>query len=202
MTEEPQQSPESKRQHAETPKGTSAELPLPTKQEAIQLLKRLGLSYNIIDHQLCVMRRARDLAHNITNAEIDIELVKIGALVHDIGRVRNHGLEHASDGGDILRELGYPESLARIAEKHSLGGLTMEEAVEKGLPPRDYVPRTIEEKIVCLADKYTSGSKKVTVEQRFERWLIKFGENDFLLEQIRRVKAIEEEILHMIFMAE
>ena len=79
-----------------------------------------------------------------------------------------------------------------------MGGLTPEEAIELGLPARDYQPRSLEEKIVCLSDKYLSGTEVVTIEQRFARWIEKFGNTEFLQEQIRRVKAIEEEILHLI----
>jgi uncharacterized protein len=88
--------------------------------------------------------------------------------------------------------------LARIAETHSLGGFTEQESATLNLPPRDYMPRTVEEKIVCLADKYISGSDKVSIEERFHRWIEKHGETEFLIEQIRRVKKIEEEILHLI----
>ena len=171
---------------------------LPDKNEAVALLKRMGLPHNIINHQLAVMRKARDIAYNITKTSIDINLILIGAIMHDIGRVKSHGLEHAAIGGDIIRQLGYPDELARIAETHSLGGFTEQEARILNLPPRDYMPRTIEEKIVCLADKFISGSDKVSIEKRFQRWIEKYGETEFLLEQIRRVKKIEEEILRLI----
>jgi uncharacterized protein len=171
---------------------------IPSKKEALQLLNKLGLPHHIINHLLAVMRKARDIAHNIVKHEINIELVKIGALLHDIGRVRGHGLEHAAHGGDLLRELGYSDELARMAETHTLGGITEEEAKELELPIRDYLPRSIEEKIVCLADKYISGSDKVEIDQRFSRWIEKYGESDFLSKQIQRVRAIEEEILHLI----
>ena len=171
---------------------------LPEKNEAVALLKKMGLPHNIINHQLAVMRKARDIAYNITKSPIDINLVMIGAILHDIGRVKSHGLEHAAIGGDILRQLGYPDELARIAETHSLGGFTIDEARQLNLPQRDYMPRTIEEKIVCLADKFISGTEKVSIEQRFQRWIEKYGETEFLLEQIRRVKKIEEEILRLI----
>ncbi len=171
----------------------------PLKEDAVALMRRMGLPHNIVEHQLAVMRKARDIAHNIVHAKVDNNLVKMGALVHDIGRVQDHSLAHAYLGGDILRNLGYPEAMARIAEKHALGGITEAQAVELGLPPRDYVPRTIEEKIVCLADKYFSGKVEVTIEDRFAKWTEKFGENEFLREQIRRVRALEDEILHLIY---
>lgn len=172
---------------------------LPSKREAFALLKQLNFSSHIIHHQQAVMRKALNLAHNIKHTPINRELICVGSLLHDIGRLKSHELIHTAYGGDILRELGYPEELARIAETHSLGGMTSAEAQQLGLPARDYVPRSIEEKIVCLADKFLSGTDYVTIDQRFKRWLEKYGTTPFLIEQIRRVKAIEEEILHLIY---
>jgi uncharacterized protein len=172
---------------------------LPSKRDALTLLKQLNFSSHIIHHQQAVMRKALDLAHNIKRIPINRELICAGALLHDIGRLKSHELIHTAYGGDILRELGYPEELARIAETHSLGGMTSEEAQQLGLPARDYIPRSLEEKIVCLADKFLSGTDYVNIDQRFKRWLEKYGRTPFLEEQMRRVKVLEEEILHLIY---
>ncbi|MHA1674452.1 MAG: HD domain-containing protein [Promethearchaeota archaeon] len=174
-------------------------LVLPSKNEAMQLMKRLKIPRNIINHQVAVMRKALDLAYNITKADVNIELVRIGALVHDIGRYKTHDMSHGLEGGIFLRKQGYSEELARIAETHSLAGLTAEEAVEFGLPNLDYLPHSLEEKLVCLADKYHSGSREVSIEKRFERWILKHGETPFLVSQLKRAKELEEEILRLIF---
>lgn len=174
---------------------------LPTKEEAIEIMKNLGLPKNIINHELAVMRKARNLAHNITKVEVDIELVKIGALMHDIGRCVLHSMAHGPVGGDIIRELGFKssEKLARVVERHLLAGLTMDEAKKFELPERSYIPETIEEKLVCFSDKLISGTRKVTIEKRFQRWTEKHGLNEFLEEQIKRAKILEEEILAQIY---
>ncbi len=177
----------------------SAQLVLPSKNEAMELMKRLKIPRNIINHQVAVMRKALDLAYNITKSDVNIELVRIGALVHDIGRYKTHDMSHGLEGGNFLRKQGYSEQLARIAETHSLAGLTAEEAVEFGLPPQDYLPHSLEEKLVCLADKYYSGNREVSIEKRFERWFLKHGETPFLIKQIQRAKQLEEEILRLIF---
>jgi len=174
---------------------------LPTKDEAIEIMKNLGLPKNIINHELAVMRKARNLAHNITKLEVDIELVKIGALMHDIGRCFIHSMAHGPVGGDIIRKLGFKssEKLARVVERHLLAGLTIDEAKKFDLPERNYIPETIEEKIVCFSDKLISGTRKVTIEKRFQRWTAKHGSNEFLEEQINRAKVLEEEILAQIY---
>ncbi|WP_371805762.1 HD domain-containing protein [Candidatus Lokiarchaeum ossiferum] len=172
---------------------------LPSREETIRIMNHFGLSHNIINHELAVMRKARDIAHNITKISVDIELIKIGAIMHDIGRCKTHGMQHGPVGGDIIRSLGLSEKLARIAERHSMAGITPQEAEMFDLPDRCLMPESIEEKIVCLADKYHTGTIKVTIEQRFQRWIDKFGENEFLLTQIKRAKELEEEILALIF---
>jgi len=174
---------------------------LPTKDEAIEIMKFLGLPRNIINHELAVMRKARDLAHNITKVEVDIELVKIGALMHDIGRSVIHSMAHGPVGGDIIRKLGFKssEKLAKVVERHLLAGLSIDEAKLFELPERNYIPETIEEKIVCFSDKLLSGTRKVSIEKRFQRWTEKHGLNDFLKEQINRAKILEEEILAQIY---
>jgi uncharacterized protein len=179
--------------------GESMPRPIPSKKESLSLLFFLNFSPHIIKHQEAVMRKALDLAHHIKSIPLNLDLIRAGALLHDIGRLRSHDLDHTAYGGDLLRTLGYPEELARIAETHGLGGLKPEEAEELGIPIRNYIPITWEEKIVCLADKYLSGTDQVTIEGRFKRWLEKYGETPFLREQIRRVKSLEEEILKLIY---
>ncbi|MHA1584301.1 MAG: HDIG domain-containing metalloprotein [Promethearchaeota archaeon] len=172
---------------------------IPSKQAAINLMRNLGLPQNIFKHEMAVMRKARNLAYNITKIPVNVELVKIGALLHDIGRTQIHSMMHAPVGADILRENGFPEEVARIAERHTMAGLTDKEAQLFELPPRHYIPETIEEKIVCLADKYFMGTTQVTIDQRFQRWMDKYGQTPFLLGQLERAKKMEEEILHLIF---
>ncbi len=59
----------------------------------------------------------------------------------------------------MLRKEGVPEKVARFAETHFLGGLTAGEAGALGLPSKDSIPHSIEEKIVCYADKVSDSGK-------------------------------------------
>lgn len=173
---------------------------IPSKSEAISILQKLNLSKNIIDHVLAVSRKAIKLATQISIIPINLKLVRIGAILHDIGRVRSHDYDHAVIGGQIIREeLKYSEQLARIAETHILGGISKEEAEQFGLPPNDYLPETIEEKIVCLADKYFIGVKKVSIEQRFKNWFFRYGENEILLRSKKRVEELEVFLYKLMF---
>jgi len=94
----------------------------------------------------------------------------------------------------ILKEMGFPNGLARICETHILGGLDEEDASEIGLPRNDYIPKTLEEKIICLADKLIAGTKEVTIEERFQKWFSKYGRTNILVKSKKRIEEIQREI--------
>ncbi|MHA1339008.1 MAG: HD domain-containing protein [Promethearchaeota archaeon] len=173
---------------------------IPTKKETLDTLNRMGLPKPIIHHVLAVARKAVRIATKIQSVPVDLRLVRIGAILHDIGRVRSHDFDHAVIGGEIIRkELRWSEKLARIAETHILGGITKEEAKILGLPEKDFMPHTIEEKIVCLADKYIIGSKKVSIELRFRNWINRFGETELLFKAKKRVEELELTIYKLMY---
>lgn len=167
---------------------------LPTSDFAFDLLKELKVPYNVRRHSLKVADKALEIAERIKSNEIDIDLIEIGALLHDIGRCQTHGFKHALIGAKLIRERGLPERIARICETHILGGLDKEDAKQVGLPERDFLPVTLEEKIICLADKYFAGTKEVSIEQRFKKWFEKYGKTPILIKAKERIEKIEEEI--------
>ncbi len=167
---------------------------LPSSDFAFDLLKELRVPYNVRRHSLKVADKAIDLAEKIKLKEIDMNLIEIGGLLHDIGRCKTHGFKHALIGAKIIREKGLGERLARICETHILGGLDKEDAKQVGLPERDFLPQTLEEKIICLADKYIAGTKEVSIEQRFEKWFSKYGKTPILTKAKERIEKIQKEI--------
>jgi len=166
---------------------------LPDWDFALALLRELKLPYSIKRHSIRVAEKALEIANKINHADVDKNLVEIGALLHDIGRAKTHSFKHALIGGKILRERGLP-SVAKICERHLLGGLDKEDAREVGLPEKDYLPNSLEEKIVCLADKYMAGTKEVSIEKRFEKWFRKYGKSKILLKSKKRIEDIQKEI--------
>ncbi len=170
------------------------DIPLPSRDIAFELLKILKVPYQIRRHSLKVSEKALELAEKITDGNINLKLVEIGALLHDVGRSKTHGFNHAIIGGKILRERGYPKELARICETHILGGLDKEDANNLGLPQKDYIPQTLEEKIICLADKLINGTKEVTIEERFQKWFSKYGRTEILVKAKERIEEIQREI--------
>ena len=98
---------------------------------------------------------------------MDVELVRIGALLHDVGRSKTHGISHGVEGGRILRERGLSEFSA-FAENHIGTGITAEEAEELGIPTKDYMPGSLEEKIVTYGDNLIRGGSVQTYEEARE----------------------------------
>ena len=60
--------------------------------------------------------------------KINCELVASGALLHDLGRSKAHGIDHGVVGAQLAESIGLPESVVRIIKRHVGGGITAQEA--------------------------------------------------------------------------
>ncbi|MFX1389202.1 MAG: HDIG domain-containing metalloprotein [Promethearchaeota archaeon] len=167
---------------------------LPDRGFALELLRRLKIPLSVRRHSEKVADKALEIASKVKKVKVDMNLIEIGALLHDIGRTKTHSFKHALIGGKILKQRGFSDKLVKICETHILGGLDSEDAKEVGLPERDYLPITVEEKIICLADKHMTGTREVTIEDRFNRWFQKYGRSKILLKSKRRIEEIQKEI--------
>lgn len=139
---------------------------LPSRDEALAMLRSVGCPPGVIKH----CERVADLALSLARAclraglEVDLELVEVGALLHDMGRARTHSIGHVFLGAEMARELGLPDEVVRIILTHA-GGVRPELAEAFGWPPGDYGPEGIEEKIVAYADKLVRGPSVVPFEE-------------------------------------
>ncbi len=140
-------------------------------------------SRSVADKSLAIARRHPEL-----NA--DAIFLEEAAMLHDIGVFKTHApgiqcfgtepyIRHGILGAELLRAEGLPRH-ARVAERHTGTGLTSKAIQEQGLPLPvfDFVPETIEEKIICYADKFFSKTRldcEKTPEQVL-RSLAKFGD--------------------------
>ena len=113
----------------------------------------------MVIHCCTVEAVAKEMVSRIEGADRD--LVLAGALLHDIGRSVDHSIMHAYIGSQILSEQGFPQPLVDIVRKHTGAGLDQEDVDEMGLPAGDYMPRTLEEKIVAHADNLVSDNRVV-----------------------------------------
>ncbi len=156
-----------------------------TPKDALALLRDLGLPEHIIQHSVAVAEKAVAIAERIQAAghPVNIEIVELGALLHDIGRIRAQGIHHAELGGQIIRNHGFSEPIARIAETHSLN---------------DFHPESIEEKIVCYTDKIMKGTQEMSVNDRFDLWIRRYGKSQLLMSAKENVLKIEKELSELI----
>jgi uncharacterized protein len=143
---------------------------LPTREQALALLRETGCKNNVIRHMKAVSQLAVMMAETCRQRgyEVNIELVEIGALLHDVGRARTHSVYHAVAGAEIAKQLGLPEQVIRIIKRHVGGGITQKEARKLGWPKDVYTPETLEEKIVSYADKLIEGSRRVPITKTIE----------------------------------
>ena len=100
-------------------------------------------------------------AEMLTGISADRELVMAGSLLHDIGRAVDNSIMHAVIGSEMVTKMGLSPELASIIKKHTGAGLDALDVAEMGLPPGDYMPATIEEKLVAHADNLVSDDRIV-----------------------------------------
>ena len=135
-----------------------------------KVLIEAGCSPGVVAHCRAVSRTAVALAGKVSLINIDRELVRLGGLFHDIGRSRSHDIHHALVGVQIGRELGFFDGLLSIIERHIGAGITAAEADRLGLPKKDYLPLTPEEKLVSYADNLTKGAEAMSFESAVKRF--------------------------------
>ena len=146
---------------------------LPSKKEALLLLRKSGCSKTVVEHCKSVARVALQMADvfKARRIKVDLELVEAGALLHDIGRSKTHTVHHAIVGAQIAESLGLPKPIISIIKRHVGGGITVKEARRLGWPEDIYMPKTLEEKIIAYADKLVDGSRKVTIERAIGKFI-------------------------------
>lgn len=143
--------------------------------EGQEVLKQL-----LLRHSRQVADKAMEVLDRHPEIEADRTFVYEAAMLHDIGVLKTdapgigcHGTHpyicHGMLGAEILRAESLPRH-ARVAERHTGTGLTKATILSQGLPlpADDFSPETIEEQIVCYADKFFSKShpeRVKTVEQ-------------------------------------
>ena len=161
------------------------------RQLALKFLEQKTPPQKVIEHCSCVSFLAVEIARKkISNGcDVDLDFVESAALLHDIGRSVTHKITHGIEGAKILSD--YPR-YARVCVNHIGGGITKDEAVKLGLPEKDFLPETIEEKIICIADKLVSGTTQISLAETIKKYEIRLGKNHPTIE---RIKKLYEEII-------
>ena len=129
----------------------------------------------LLKHSRQVADRCLQIARKHKELPVDVQFLEEAAMLHDIGiyqcdapsiycKGTEPDIKHGPIGGVLLRAEGFPRH-ARVAERHT----------GTGLP--GYEPETLEEQIVCYADKFYSKSSPDHVRSVLEtaQSLEKFG---------------------------
>jgi uncharacterized protein len=164
-----------------------------------------GLYKLLVGHSEAVARKALSVAEKVRHLGPDFKFIEEAAMLHDIGIFLTDSPElgctgskpyvcHGYLGRELLENEGLPKH-ALVCERHVGVGITKEEIVARGLPlpVRDMVPISLEEQIICFADKFFSKDRDVLVEktvdevrehmarfgaskvERLDEWLRLFG---------------------------
>ena len=149
------------------------------------------LRYIFMTHSTLVTKRAVRSCDRHPELSLDRQFVIEAAMLHDIGIFKCDApgiycfgsepyLIHGRIGAELLRAEGFPKH-ARVCERHTGAGITKEEIIKLNLPlpHEDFLPETMEEKVICYADKFYSKTHpevEKTIEQA-ERNLKRFGED-------------------------
>lgn len=157
------------------------------------------LKHILLDHSRSVSEKALEIAHRHPELQLDTPFLGEAAMLHDVGIFLTDAsgifcfgdkpyICHGYLGADLMRAEGYPRH-ALVCERHTGAGLSLEEIIGQQLPVphREMVPVSLEEQVICFADKFFSKTKlgkEKTVEkarkslerygeeglQRFDRW--------------------------------
>lgn len=174
------------------------------EKQAIELLKKYATDEErfkkVLAHSKAVQKVALRIAEDIiTNGHhVDIKFIITASLLHDIGRFKTgkdgkNIIQHGILGAEILRKEGLDEKYALVCERHIGSGINKEDIEEQklDLPLKDYMPESIEEKIINYADSLIFGDKEGTIEQVLERYRKEVGEK--LVEKTKKLhKEIEK----------
>lgn len=148
----------------------------------------------LINHSKCVADKALAIAGSHPEMKPDLVFIEEAAMLHDIGilfcdapDIDCHGaynyICHGYLGAELLRKEGLPRH-ALVCERHTGTGITLKMIEEKKLPLpyRDFVPVSLEEQIICFADKFYSKTKpdKEKHVDRIKESLRKHGEEAVL----------------------
>ena len=132
-----------------------------------------------------VAEKSLGIASRLSHLTPDLTFIQEAAMLHDIGIFMTHApgigcfgkhayLCHGFLGRELLDTLGLPGH-GLVAERHTGAGITRENILSQGLPLpcRDMVPQTLEETIICVADKFFSKSPEKEKGEKSRETVIK-----------------------------
>lgn len=167
----------------------------------------------LVLHSTQVCSKALSIAAQ-SGVPLDLEVVRVGAMLHDIGIGHCHApgilcvgtadyIEHGTLGAAMLRQYGAAHKLdlekyALICERHTGSGITAAEVAAQKLPlaVKDYLPLSNEEKLIALADKFfsKSGDQQEKPFNKVRKSMAKFGDASLArFDELCRMFGVEDE---------
>lgn len=152
------------------------------------------LRHILITHNQSVTQRALQIVFSHPELSFDSDFIEEAAMLHDIGIFKCdapgiccHGTEpyirHGILGAELLRNEGFPRH-ARVCERHTGAGLSKKSIIEQNLPlpHKNFLPETLEEQLICYADKFYSKTRlnEVKTYERAEKSIARYGEKGLL----------------------
>ena len=151
----------------------------------------------LIRHSEQVRDKALQIAKYNKHMKLDREILVNGAMLHDIGILETDApgikcfgshryIEHGYLGAEMMRREGLHRH-ALVCERHTGTGLRLADIVARDLPVphRELCPVTLEEQLICYADKFFSKTRLETEDsiERVMQKMSKWGEES--VEQLR-----------------
>jgi uncharacterized protein len=153
-----------------------------------------SLAYHLLtEHSRMVTEKALKIAGRVSHLSPDMKFIQEAAMLHDIGifltdeaKIGCHGnkpyISHGYLGREILEKEGFPHH-ALVCERHVGVGISLKDIVEKNLPvpKREMLPATVEEQIICFADKFFSKDTEFLLKEktpdRVRKGIAKYGDD-------------------------
>ena len=157
----------------------------------------------LLVHSRLVAEKALRIADGHPELNLDKDFLYEAGMLHDIGIFLTNApcifcfgdqpyICHGYLGADLMRREGYPRH-ALVCERHTGAGLSLDDIIAQNLPVphRDMLPVSMEEQVICFADKFYSKThleREKTVEkarksisnfgnvglERFDHWCEQF----------------------------
>ena len=145
----------------------------------------------LLEHSFSVADKALSIALDHPELDLDKGFIYEASVLHDVGIFLTNAPDihcfgtypyicHGYLGSDLLIKEGFPKH-ALVCERHTGAGITKESVLFQNLPlpQRDMLPVSLEEQLICFADKFYSKTKlnKEKPVEKIRKGLLKYGED-------------------------
>ncbi|NDV81144.1 HD domain-containing protein [Bacteroides sp. 51] len=152
------------------------------------------LKHILLTHSRSVAEKAVSIAEKHPEYQLDKTFLYEAAMLHDIGILLTDAqgifcfgdqpyICHGYLGAELVSKAGYPHH-ALVCERHTGAGISLEQIIEQKLPlpHRPMLPISLEEQVVCFADKFFSKTHlntEKTVEKALKS-ISRYGEDGII----------------------